>query len=504
MEQQPIFTLLGLIAGMLFGGFVVWWALRGAARAAEERARAEMAAEQATLVERLDAREQRIAALAQEREQLVQDAGHLREKNSQLQTEMAALQTCLAERGKAMEEKLALLDEAQARLSDAFKALSTDALQSNNRAFLDLARATLEKYQEGAQTDLGSRQKAIEQMVAPLREALGKVDSNLQEMEKARAADYASVTEQVKNLREVHDLLRSETSNLVNALRAPAVRGRWGEIQLRRVVEMAGMVEYCDFDEQASVDTEDGRLRPDLVIHLPNGREVVVDAKVSLDAYLQAIEAGDEQARAQKMKEHAAQIRSHLQRLGGKRYWTQFESAPEFVVAFLPGEVFFSAALEQDPGLIEHGVEHKVLLATPTTLIALLKAVAYGWRQEKLAESAQKISELGRLLHRRLEVFTKYLEEIRRGLERAVDGYNRAVGSFESRVLISARKFQDLGAATKGELPRLAPVDRALRPVEGEEKALAAGAGTVDSNDAGDEPVPEQNSWQTGDPESAA
>ncbi len=482
MEQQLVFLTAALIAAMLFGGFAVWWALRGAARAAEERVRTEMTVEQAKLVERLKAKDEQIASGESERERLAQEAERLREGKAQLEKEMAALQTRLEEGGKAMGEKLALLNEAQERLADAFKALSKDALQSNNQVFLELARATLDKYQAGAQMDLAGRQKAIEELVKPLRETLGRVDTSLQEMEKARVHDYASVSEQVKNLREVNELLRAETSNLVHALRAPVVRGRWGEIQLRRVVEMAGMVEHCDFEEQASVETDEGRLRPDLVIHLPNGRQVVVDAKVSLDAYLQAIEAGDEEVRAQRMKEHAAQIRAHLQRLGGKRYWEQFQTLPEFVVAFLPGEVFFSAALEQDPGLIEHGVEHRVLLATPTTLIALLKAVAYGWRQEKLTQSAQRISELGKVLHQRLEKFAEHLEGIRKGLERAVDAYNQAVGSFEARVLTSARRFQELGAAPEGEeLRRLAPVDRVLRAVEapggrsGEEEPMVVG-----------------------------
>ncbi len=338
-------------------------------------------------------------------------------------------------------------------LKESFQAASIDALKSNSQSFLELATAKLEKYQTGASGDLKARQTAITEMVKPIKESLEKVDTKLIELERNRTSTHSSLTEQIKALSSTQNQLQAETHNLVKALRTPHVRGRWGEIQLQRVVEMAGMIEHCDFAQQESCETESGRLRPDMVIKLPNQKLIVVDSKTPLHAYLEALEVDSDELRDQKFKDHARHIRTHIQQLSTKAYWDQFPSSPEFVVLFLPGEPFFSAALQYDPTLIEVGVEQKVIIATPTTLIALLRSVAYGWQQEQVAENAQLLRDLGKTLYERVKSMTNHLQDTGKSLERTIQSYNKLVGSYDRRVRVTTQKFKELGATTAEDLP---------------------------------------------------
>ena len=388
----------------------------------------------------------------------------MRTSESRLQQDAVKLSTTLEGERAQMAQTLATLEMAQQELSDAFKALAAESLKSNNESFLTLAKQTFEKFQNAAQADLEKRHQAIGTLVLPVKESLEKVQEQMRGIETVRAGAYAGLTEQVKHLAESDEKLRSETANLVKALRAPQVRGRWGEIQLKRVVELAGMVEYCDFQQQVSETTDEGRLRPDLVVRLPGELQVIVDAKVPLAAYLEALEAPDEASRQLKLKEHVRQLRSHVAQLSRKSYWEQFQPSPDFVILFLPGEAFYNAALEQDPQLIEEAVGQRVMIATPVSLITLLRTVALSWRQQALAQNAQEISELGKTLYNRLATLGDHLIRLGRSLEGAVENYNKTIGSVETQVLSAARRFRDLEAADGSkEIAELESVDAAPR-----------------------------------------
>ncbi|VAW42323.1 DNA recombination protein RmuC [hydrothermal vent metagenome] len=375
--------------------------------------------------------------------------GLLRERTASLQTELSLLKDYNSKQAKFVEE-------SERALNASFKALAADIMRSNSQSFMMMAKETIAGAQRQNKNELEKGTRAIQELFKPVRDTLRQVDTQLRQVELNRLEAYTSLTEQVKGMARAQNHLLGETASLARALHNPGTRGRWGEIQLRRVVELAGMQEYCDFIEQPSIDNGSGRLRPDMIIKLPNDKEIIVDSKAVLQAYMEAEECQESAARRAKLKLHARQVREQMNKLSAKSYWSQFKKSPEFVILFLPGENFFSAALENDPRLIETGAELGVIIATPTILIALLRAVAFGWRQDKLAGNANRIGELGKILYERLQHLSNHFSEIKKGLDRTIKAYNNAVGSYESRVMSAARKFDELSPAAipeEGEIP---------------------------------------------------
>jgi len=458
------------LCGSALGAIAIWLSLSTKLQAIREKTKNELVAERAAMVEQLRAKDARLEELKQEigeRDRLL--TAH-QTRITQEATQRATAEARLTELQQQAEEKRSLLETLQQQFSDTFKALSSEALQANNQSFLELANARMGEFQTAATGDLALKQQAVADVVKPLQTSLTKVETFLQTIEGQRVSAYSKLTEQISALATSQGQLQAETANLAKALRSPTVRGRWGEIQLKRVVEIAGMSEHCDFTQQVTHPTA-GResLRPDMLVQLPGRRQIIVDAKAPLSSYLASLEAKDETDRLSKLRDHARQVKRHLTQLSQKAYWDQFQPTPEFVVLFLPGEIFFSAALEQDPSLIEAGIEQRVILATPTTLIALLKAVSYGWQQENVTENAQKISALGKELHERVRTFAKHMQKMRKGLDTTVESFNKAVGSLEGRVLVSARKLHEIGAGSGDEIEAIESVERAPRQLQSDE-----------------------------------
>jgi DNA recombination protein RmuC len=446
----------GLIVACLAGGAVAWFVAYG-------RGYAVGAAQARDIEARAAAGEARAQELRTQVAAAQTELTSLRHEWSVSEQARVAADTRAAEIARHADEQRRLLDEARVRLGETFKAIAADALQGNAASFLQLADEKFKALREEAAGDLDARRQAITTLLNPLTQTLDTYQRETRELEQRRDRELGTVGEQLRHVATAQLQLQSETARLVNALRAPHVRGRWGEIALRRTAELAGMSAYCDFTEQDQLPSENGSLRPDMIVHLPAGREVIVDSKVPLAGYLDALEAADESARLAALSRHARHVREHVQRLASKNYPRELAASAEFVVLFIPNDSFLAAAAEHDADLVEWALAQQVVLATPATFIALLRAIAHGWRQAKVAENAQRISEVGRELSERMAVLVEHLSSIGGAIGRAVESYNKAVGSLESRVLPTARKLDSLDLGTKRDMPELEPIEQAVR-----------------------------------------
>ncbi|HXG89366.1 MAG TPA: DNA recombination protein RmuC [Vicinamibacterales bacterium] len=462
--MNPDLTLFGTAAAAFLVGLILAWTVTrtASARAMQDASQSHQGALQAqqTLFSETA---RRLGDVQEDLKQTRQDLQNTQLASIAIREENAQLRTEVAHQRQIIPEKVALVEQAQVQLKASFDALAGAALRATTEEFLKLADQKLGNVHKDALGEIGRRQTALDDLLKPIRDALSQVDVKLGEGEKNRIQTGTAIATLLRELNQQQERLRGETQNLVRALRTPNVRGRWGEMQLKRVVELAGMLDYCDFVEQPSLLGEQGRQRPDMVIKLPGGRTVVIDAKAPLEAYLNAQEATDDATRAARMADHARQVRDHMTKLGGKNYWEQVQPSPEFVVMFLPGEAFFQSALQQDPELIDFGVRCQVFPASPITLIALLQVVAHGWRHERLAHNAEEIQALGRELYTRVAKMTEYLDTLRMRLDSTVKAFNDAIGSYEGRVLVTARKFKELGATSGTEIEPLQSVDTAPR-----------------------------------------
>jgi DNA recombination protein RmuC len=457
-----IAALAGLVA--LVAGLAIGFLIGRTARTADPVATGDAIA----LQQALAAREAQLHGITAERDKAATEAAGLQSRLSQAEQLLAAADARAAEQRSAHEQRIADIQADQQRLTEQFTALSARALEANREQFLALADERLKASQQEQANELAKREKAVEVMVEPLKQTLGKVQSELTELETKRVAAYAGLREQVTEIQRTNESLRTETAALVKTLRAPQARGRWGELQLRRLVEVAGMTARCDFVEQASAHGDDGILRPDMIVTIADDKNVVVDSKVTLAAFIEAHESLDDAFAEERLQAHAKHLRKHVNDLASKAYWTQFSPAPEFVVLFVPGESFLAPALERDPTLMEDAMSKKVIIATPTTLMAMLRTIAYAWQQTALTENARQVFDLGRELYERLGKLGEHVDKLGKSVERVVKDYNSAVGSLEKRVMVSARRLNDLEVVDDA-LAAPAPVTASPQPLSSPE-----------------------------------